>query len=183
MCSPERNRRYAGQTLQVCRLPIASDAANQRFRSPDCYHSCYSLTGLSAMQHGHSFEVTSNGSNTVSDHAFNWALDESALPSTDQFFDKEDMLEPLHPIFTIPYLAVKDFRHQALSKEGFWRERKVWDEEEEVCVVFRAPISFHQGISSNKRDLPAEIDWLEESVETIPKKPQRDLCTLIITWR
>lgn len=71
------------------------------------------------MQHGHIFEPTSGELNATTDYAFNWAVDKSALPSNDQFFDEEDLLEPLHPIFTIPYPAIKDFRDQALEKEGF----------------------------------------------------------------
>lgn len=71
------------------------------------------------MQHGHVFRPTSDGLDTALDSAFNWAADETALPSNDQFFDQEDLLEPLHPIFTIPYAAVKDFRQQASGKSGF----------------------------------------------------------------
>ncbi|MCJ1476598.1 CAAX farnesyltransferase (FTase) subunit beta [Lambiella insularis] len=93
-------------------------------KRPDGYHSCYALAGLSSAQNRSQFNA---GAETVSDplgSAFAWSH-EKDLQGRDkrdeskQICQSEDMVEPVHPIFVIPYAAVRQTRAFFLARSGF----------------------------------------------------------------
>lgn len=91
---------------------------------PDAYHSCYVLAGLSSTRYYNYFTGDSNDARTVDslDSALRWTW--SAISSGEEsgkgsFFDAEDNLEPLHPIFVIPWAAVERCSNVFRQKTGF----------------------------------------------------------------
>ncbi|KAJ6032709.1 hypothetical protein N7540_003441 [Penicillium herquei] len=73
----------------------------------DSYHTCYVLAGLSAMQHYH---YRTDSSATTSEHfasAFSWR---STPIREGNVYEKSDRLEPLHPLYGIPYPRADEMR-------------------------------------------------------------------------
>lgn len=93
-------------------------------RNPDAYHSCYTLAGLSCVQHYNYFTKV-DGHEVVSplNFAFRWA----SSPDTPQvkgeeqerIFDEEDRVLPIHPIYVIPWNNVEQTHDLFSQKEGF----------------------------------------------------------------
>lgn len=93
-------------------------------RYPDAYHSCYVLAGLSSTQYYNYFTVSPDDARTVDslDSAMRWAS--SAISSryesgNEGLADAENNLEPLHPIFVIPWAAVERCSRLFSDKTGF----------------------------------------------------------------
>ncbi|MCJ1270655.1 CAAX farnesyltransferase (FTase) subunit beta [Lobaria immixta] len=90
----------------------------------DAYHSCYSLTGLSAMQNRSYFPVAGEeeGSSPL-DSALRWAL-LPEMPKTkeedeEEIFDADDRVAPTHPIYLIPWDKVEQTHMFFAHKGGF----------------------------------------------------------------
>ncbi|RMZ82773.1 hypothetical protein DV738_g1494, partial [Chaetothyriales sp. CBS 135597] len=83
--------------------------------SPDSYHTCYTLTGLSNTEHFHYYREGEIESQFAS--AFSWQAVKSSTLSMDRFEDGTD-LPPLHPVFVIPHACALDIR--SLSSGAFW---------------------------------------------------------------
>ncbi|KAJ6171393.1 hypothetical protein N7470_000460, partial [Penicillium chermesinum] len=69
-------------------------------KHPDSYHTCYVLAGLSAMQHYHYRTDRSVTSDRNFASAFSW---KSTPIREGNVYEKSDRLEPLHPLFGIPF--------------------------------------------------------------------------------
>ena len=93
-------------------------------RYPDAYHSCYVLAGLSSTQYYNYFTGDSDEAKTVDslDSALRWsslAISPGHESGTGRPVDAENQVEPLHPIFVIPWAAVdRCFQHFS-QKTGF----------------------------------------------------------------
>jgi protein farnesyltransferase subunit beta len=77
-------------------------------RSPDSYHTCYVLTGLSATQHHHYRTTTSIVSSGIFASAFSWQS--SPVRGEDNVYDKADRLVAFHPLYVIPHQAAANMR-------------------------------------------------------------------------
>lgn len=93
-------------------------------RYPDAYHSCYVLAGLSSTKYYNYFTGDSSGARTVGslDSALQWAS--SAISPEDESGNEalvgaENKVEPLHPIFVIPWAAVEGCSQFFSQKTGF----------------------------------------------------------------
>lgn len=93
-------------------------------RYPDAYHSCYVLAGLSSTQYYNYFTGDPDDAGTVDslDSALRWTS--SATSSGDEgdnerLVDAEGKVEPLHPIFVIPWAAVERCSKVFSQKTGF----------------------------------------------------------------
>ncbi|KAJ5216290.1 uncharacterized protein N7498_002697 [Penicillium cinerascens] len=80
-------------------------------KSPDSYHTCYVLAGLSETQHHHYRTDISASSSEVFASAFSW---KSSPIREDNVFEKNDRLTALHPLYVIP--------HQAAERMRLWYE-------------------------------------------------------------
>jgi protein farnesyltransferase subunit beta len=95
-------------------------------RLPDSYHTCYTLTGLSALQYHH-YHTTRAGESPprliggVFSAAFSWKFAPSpapfVLPITDPSRDADPNradefyhLTPFHPLYVIPHHAAETMR-------------------------------------------------------------------------
>ena len=92
-------------------------------RYPDAYHSCYVLAGLSSTQYYNYFTGDSSDAGTVDSlgSALRWASSAifSNKSGNEGLDDAEDRLEPLHPIFVIPWAAVEGCSKLFREKTGF----------------------------------------------------------------
>ncbi len=93
-------------------------------RYPDAYHSCYVLAGLSSTQYYNYFTADCGDTRSVDslDSALRWTSSAISLgqeSGKERFVDAEDVLEPLHPIFVIPWAAVEECRQLFRHKRGF----------------------------------------------------------------
>ena len=97
--------------------------ANAFARHADAYHSCYALTGLSSAQHRSHFASESCLAKGPLECAFGWSPIKKPQVDNDldikQIHDAADIVEPVHPIFVIPYAAVEHTRSFFSSKTGF----------------------------------------------------------------
>jgi len=92
-------------------------------KQADAYHSCYALAGLSSAQHRSRFVSIPDLAKGPLECAFGWShienpQDEESLDIM-QICELEDIVEPIHPIFVIPYAAVEHTRAFFSSKTGF----------------------------------------------------------------
>ncbi|KAL4803680.1 terpenoid cyclases/protein prenyltransferase alpha-alpha toroid [Aspergillus unguis] len=83
-------------------------------KHPDSYHTCYTLTGLSSIQHHHYHTNSSAIPGKQFSSAFSWKC-RNARESEDGIsdinaFDKSDLLKALHPLYLIPHKAVESMR-------------------------------------------------------------------------
>ena len=111
---PGRQRGLEGQTYCVCdaREILRCTKLTWLSRYPDAYHSCYVLAGLSSTQYYNYFTADYGDAGTVHslDSALQWSWSGVSLEDENGdagLVDAEDMLEPLHPIFVIPWAAVE----------------------------------------------------------------------------
>lgn len=90
---------------------------SRRFaRYPDSYHTCYTLAGLSAVQHSHYYETPRLESQFA--YAFTWKWTKSMpLPTDRDVYDAEDAVKAFHPVYVIPHDAVLKFRRWAESQQ------------------------------------------------------------------
>ena len=83
-------------------------------RHPDPYHSCYVLAGLSLAQHRSRFERSAEAGQSPVDSAFRWRHVERTTRGRDakvpQMFEEDDMVQPVHPIFVVPFDVVERTR-------------------------------------------------------------------------
>ncbi|KAL2835143.1 terpenoid cyclases/protein prenyltransferase alpha-alpha toroid [Aspergillus cavernicola] len=83
-------------------------------KHPDSYHTCYTLTGLSSVQHHHYHTDSSATSNKDFASAFSWKhrpARTSNDPGSDvNVFDENDCLKALHPLYVIPHKAAEGMR-------------------------------------------------------------------------
>lgn len=95
---------------------------NRDSRRADSYHTCYTLAGLSSVQHVHYYlGEDASGSNLAP--PFRWrCLPLSDLPSSsaDGVFDQQDTLQPFHPVFVIPHEAAQSLRDWAERQRRTW---------------------------------------------------------------
>lgn len=91
---------------------------------PDGYHTNYSLAGLSAAQYKYFYEpkqdLESIEDGAALTAAFNW---KACLPTEIQrqqwAFDEDDMVQPVHPVFVLPFDIVEATRLKFQGKIGF----------------------------------------------------------------
>ena len=89
-------------------------------RPPDGYHTCYTLAGLSSIQNKSRFERNDCLAEQPLGAAFGWVTSPHEGDAGEgALFDAADLLEPLHPIFMIPFDAAEQMRRQATVKAGF----------------------------------------------------------------
>jgi protein farnesyltransferase subunit beta len=95
---------------------------------PDGYHTNYSLAGLSAAQYVYRYEEEEEEEEEEKDKAtidaltagFKWRVER---PTAEQMrlwcFDEVDLVEPVHPVFVLPFDVVHAARRKFGSKVGF----------------------------------------------------------------
>ncbi|KAJ5438429.1 uncharacterized protein N7458_009427 [Penicillium daleae] len=93
--------------LSCCQSPRGG-LRDKPGKSPDSYHTCYVLTGLSATQHHHYRTNTSISSSSEFASAFSWQS--SPMRAVDNVYDKADRLVAFHPLFVIPHQAAANMR-------------------------------------------------------------------------
>ncbi|TKA74146.1 hypothetical protein B0A55_06824 [Friedmanniomyces simplex] len=82
---------------------------------PDGYHTCYSLSGLSAAQHHHHYDTQGStrddgGSGRLL-AAFNWRAERGTAEEMKALnVDEEDVVELVHPVFVLRFEAVEAAR-------------------------------------------------------------------------
>ncbi|KAJ5899747.1 hypothetical protein N7495_004491 [Penicillium taxi] len=90
--------------LGCCQSPFGG-LRDKPGKNPDSYHTCYVLAGLSALQHYH--YRTDTSSNKKFAGAFSW----KSTPIRDgNVYERKDRLEPIHPLYGIPYPAADVMR-------------------------------------------------------------------------
>ncbi|THY35746.1 terpenoid cyclases/Protein prenyltransferase [Aureobasidium pullulans] len=94
---------------------------------PDGYHTNYSLAGLSAAQYIYTYNKPQvedaeeeNTQGEALKAAFNWSFQRPTEQQRKQWcFDLQDMVEPVHPVFVLPFDVVEDTRSKFAGKVGF----------------------------------------------------------------
>ncbi|KAL4872920.1 hypothetical protein BDV12DRAFT_113429 [Aspergillus spectabilis] len=83
-------------------------------KHPDSYHTCYTLTGLSSVQHHHYRTKSSAISDEQFSSAFSWKYRHSRNSDDDasdvNVFQETDRLEAFHPLYVIPHEAAEGIR-------------------------------------------------------------------------
>ncbi|KAL4952057.1 terpenoid cyclases/protein prenyltransferase alpha-alpha toroid [Aspergillus filifer] len=83
-------------------------------KHPDAYHTCYTLTGLSSVQHDHYHTNSSATSDKQFASAFSWksrpAQESEDHVSDVNVFDQNDRLTAFHPLYLIPHKAAESMR-------------------------------------------------------------------------
>lgn len=85
-------------------------------RRPDSYHTCYTLIGVSTVEHLHTY--TDEGLTDPFSSAFSWAATGAQIPSEgdgDTLFETGANLRAVHPVFMIPHEAVDQMRQWSRS--------------------------------------------------------------------
>ena len=75
----------------------------------DGYHTCYNLAGLSASQHKFEYEPVSGGQKSLLPAAFGWSV-AGTTKEAEELCEKSDLVNPVHPVFVIPFEAVEAAR-------------------------------------------------------------------------
>ena len=86
-------------------------------RRPDSYHTCYTLSGISTVEHLHSYGVGDQKEPFAS--AFSWEASKATVPSEGdptRVFDTGADLKAIHPVYVIPHQAAHAMREWALSQ-------------------------------------------------------------------
>ena len=98
-------------------------SADQLSSHPDAYHSCYTLAGLSAVQHQSRYRVNRVGDvSTPLGAAMQWVpppQDQDGKDDANVVYDSLDRVCPLHPIFVIPWPAVRATREYYRQRGTF----------------------------------------------------------------
>lgn len=116
-----RTSRQAGQVRKNL-VRGTEDVANRHCRHADAYHSCYALAGLSSAQHRNEFVLSAEPVSDPMGYAYAWMHSEahpSRRSEREKIFEEEDTVEPIHPIYVIPFAAVEQTRAWFSNKEGF----------------------------------------------------------------
>lgn len=92
-------------------------------RHADAYHTCYALAGLSSAQNRSRFDAAAAPIPGPLECAFAWSYVEDLHggdngDGSKRICQEEDMVEPVHPIFVIPYAAVSQTRSYFSAKAG-----------------------------------------------------------------
>ncbi|EXJ90003.1 protein farnesyltransferase subunit beta [Capronia epimyces CBS 606.96] len=85
-------------------------------KRPDSYHTCYTLTGISTVEHSHSYGPV-DGSDAFAS-AFSWEACKAQIPSEadpTKIFDTGAHVRAIHPVYSIPHEAAQAMRNWALS--------------------------------------------------------------------
>ncbi|KAG8211468.1 CaaX farnesyltransferase beta subunit [Trichophyton interdigitale] len=76
----------------------------------DSHHTCYTLAGLSSVQHRHVNSSNVNASGDSLEAAFGWTSSPLSInndsAAADTVYEARDRLAALHPLFVIPHAAV-----------------------------------------------------------------------------
>ena len=86
-------------------------------RRPDSYHTCYTLCGLSTVQHAHTY--ASVYGERPFDSAFTWECSNAQLASegdVSRVFETGIQISEIHPIYIIPHEAAAAIRQWFLKK-------------------------------------------------------------------
>ena len=86
-------------------------------RRPDSYHTCYNLSGLSVVEHSHSYGAGDQEDPFAS--AFSWEDSEATVASEGdpaRPFDTGADIKAIHPVYVIPHQAAHAMREWALSR-------------------------------------------------------------------
>ncbi|KAI4721086.1 terpenoid cyclases/Protein prenyltransferase [Aureobasidium sp. EXF-10727] len=92
---------------------------------PDGYHTNYSLAGLSAAQYIYTYTQIEQAQDQITEPealtaAFNWSFQRPTQQQMKAWcFDKQDMVEPVHPVFVLPFDVVDEARAKFAAKVGF----------------------------------------------------------------
>ncbi|KAK3111120.1 CAAX farnesyltransferase (FTase) subunit beta [Teratosphaeriaceae sp. CCFEE 6253] len=83
---------------------------------PDGYHTCYSLSGLSAAQHHYTYDrraATRDAGSGRLVAAFNWQGEKGSKEEMEKLkLDRGDVVELVHPVFVLRFEAVEAARKQ-----------------------------------------------------------------------
>ena len=83
---------------------------------PDAYHTCYSLSGLSAAQNHYFYDAkgkTKDGTAQRLSAGFNWTASRATEQERRKWgFDESDVVELVHPIFVLPMGVVERVKRQ-----------------------------------------------------------------------
>ena len=109
-----RTARGRAPSVHVNRCKLANEAKTRR---PDGYHSCYALAGLSSIQHQSAFRPPAEEQQAphLLDAAFAWHRSNGTSSTLNDILEEPDFVEPVHPIFVIPFEAVT--RTQAFFRQ------------------------------------------------------------------
>lgn len=86
-------------------------------RRPDSYHTCYTLVGVSIVEHAHSYGATHDSDPFAS--AFTWETSKAQEPSEGDpatIFEVGADVKAIHPVYVIPHQAAHAMREWALSR-------------------------------------------------------------------
>lgn len=90
---------------------------------PDGYHTNYSLAGLSAAQYIYTYNQDGDETQPAEEAltaAFKWSFERPTQQQMKEWcFDARDMVEPVHPVFVLPFDVVEDTRAKFAAKVGF----------------------------------------------------------------
>jgi protein farnesyltransferase subunit beta len=91
----------------------------KRYRNPDSYHTCYTLSGISTTEHHHGYQTPQHLGQFAS--AFSWWAVKKTQHEDSGIAPFEDgtEIEAMHPIYAIPHAAVDEIRTWSLSQP--WR--------------------------------------------------------------
>ncbi|EXJ60109.1 protein farnesyltransferase subunit beta [Cladophialophora yegresii CBS 114405] len=87
-------------------------------KHPDSYHTCYTLCGLSTVEHSHSYALADNDDDPFSS-AFSWEVSHTPIHSEQndsKVFDTGAGVKKIHPIYTIPHDAALAIRQWFLMR-------------------------------------------------------------------
>ncbi|KIX00949.1 uncharacterized protein Z518_10015 [Rhinocladiella mackenziei CBS 650.93] len=86
-------------------------------KRPDSYHTCYNLSGVSIVEHLHTYGVADSSVPFAS--AFSWEASKAQIPSEGDpaaTFDAGAHTRAIHPVYVIPHQAAHAMREWALSR-------------------------------------------------------------------
>ncbi|EXJ94652.1 protein farnesyltransferase subunit beta [Capronia coronata CBS 617.96] len=85
-------------------------------KPPDSYHTCYTLSGISTVEHSHSYGHVDDSEAFAS--AFSWKACSALIPSEadpTKNFDTGAHVRAIHPVYSVPHEAARAIRSWALS--------------------------------------------------------------------
>jgi protein farnesyltransferase subunit beta len=88
---------------------------------PDGYHTNYSLAGLSAAQYIYTYTESkqTEGAEALT-ASFNWSFQRPTQQQMKEWcFESSDLVEPVHPVFVLPFDVVENTRAKFAGKVGF----------------------------------------------------------------
>jgi len=86
-------------------------------RRPDSYHTCYTLTGVSNVEHSHTYGPVEVSEPFAS--AFTWEASKAQIPSESNptvTFDTGADVRAMNPVYAIPHTAALSIRAWAVSQ-------------------------------------------------------------------